>query len=420
MLLSAEGLRRAASASDNAFVFIGKNCQIRCTQVQAAFISPRVESLLKQDKTIDSFWIDCESSNMNEKRVFRFFEDLMNGLRIDPRGFDREGVLAVATFLGNTELINHFIQDDSPIDKSSVCFRLRRKSVIGSSIEEEISFAASHFCELEVADLKGIDVSVLERIVTSEKLCLKDEDSLLRVICALGREDEIVLLRHLRSEYLSTGAIKEFLCRLPVPNVDRALWDSICYRLCLSVSGVEPEPPREEEEEGDEEEDRLPGNGEFPWRKGETLNGIIRYLTKRYKGNVHRLGIVTITSDSIDPDLEYDVANVVDFGSRDGFRSDGLTRWICWDFRRMRVRLTGYEMYHSYLQSWIIEGSQDRRNWTEIHHRTDSINEYYSGSRVDGNQPTYRFIRLTQTDQRWDTGSLYLEEVEFYGTLSFA
>jgi hypothetical protein len=58
-------------------------------------------------------------------------------------------------------------------------------------------------------ELKGAEASVLEQMVSSHELRFESEDVLLDfvwsldLVWSLDREDEIVLLRYLRSEYLS-------------------------------------------------------------------------------------------------------------------------------------------------------------------------------------------------------------------------
>jgi hypothetical protein len=58
MILSTQGLQRAAPISENGFVFIGKTRRLKCTLFQAVFISPRVHRLMQQDATLDSIVLE--------------------------------------------------------------------------------------------------------------------------------------------------------------------------------------------------------------------------------------------------------------------------------------------------------------------------------------------------------------------------
>jgi hypothetical protein len=140
---------------------------------------------------------------MKENRVLEFLEDFMNGKPIELLGSEVESVCEVATALGNTELLDSFIRDEDPLDRSTVCGRLKRTSVLVRSVDDEIEFAASHCYEIDAEDLKEIDVSLLELTVSSELLRLESEDSLLSFILSLGLESELVLVRYLRNDYLS-------------------------------------------------------------------------------------------------------------------------------------------------------------------------------------------------------------------------
>jgi hypothetical protein len=96
---------------------------------------------------------------LDENRIFDVLEELPNGIGIDLPDSDVGGLSDLASFLDNTHLLNELIDDDSRMDQSTVGFRLRGKLVLGRSVDEEVTFAASHFYELDFDDLKGIGAS---------------------------------------------------------------------------------------------------------------------------------------------------------------------------------------------------------------------------------------------------------------------
>jgi hypothetical protein len=104
---------------------------------------------------------------------------------------------------------------------------LKGEFALGRSMEDEIEFASSHFYELNVDDMIGLDVSILERIVSSQSLRLESEDSLLEFICSLESEEETVLLRYVRSEYLSHDGIRLLVDHLQDSNLDPFVWESL-------------------------------------------------------------------------------------------------------------------------------------------------------------------------------------------------
>jgi hypothetical protein len=178
----------------------------------------------------------------------------------------------------------------------------------------------------------------------------------------------------------------------------------------------------------------------WPWEKqnavqqenrARLLAGVISYLTKKHSGNVHEKGIVTITSKSVSSNHPRDaLKNVADLPALSHFESKNEPgQWICWDFRKMRVRLTHYTLCTSLTKSWVIEGSLDGRSWTEIDHRTNNWDFERGGTAAfAASYPAeVRFIRLTQTGKihRVDDDDYYpgedycllMSAVEFFGTL---
>jgi hypothetical protein len=108
----------------------------------------------------------------------------------------------------------------------------------------------------------------------------------------------------------------------------------------------------------------------------EPQDWIIAYLTAKYGGNVHEKGIVTIASKSVlHDDPRSARANLADSSLENQFCSDDSEpdQWVCWDFGEMRVRLTGYRLASTLLKSWVIDGSLDGENWTEIDRQTDLL-----------------------------------------------
>jgi chromosome segregation ATPase len=167
--------------------------------------------------------------------------------------------------------------------------------------------------------------------------------------------------------------------------------------------------------------------------KGNALEGILAHLTKQQGGNIHDLGIIQITSSSIEGDNpEYAAKNIANFTDQSRFSTKNLPyQWVCLNFRRMKVIPTHYTMvtHHDvkgdwvaqYPRSWLVEGSNDQTLWTVLDERSKT-------SQLDGPDRTSTFnvtnsiecqyIRLTQTGQT-SRGKLSLElyAFELFGTL---
>jgi hypothetical protein len=413
IILSPRGLERAASISEHDFVFIGKSCTLPCTRLQAAFISPYVHALLEIDRTLNSFVIESQRRQKHEQQSFEWLRRLVSGLPIDPSGSELDEFLEMASFLGNTEILDQVFTDESAILESTVCSLLRHKWAAGRRVDREVEFAANHFHEIDHANLKELDVSILEEIISSPVLHLDNEDSLLDFICSLPSEAQIVLLRYLRIEYLTCESMNVLLDCLPDSGLDPFVWYSLCRRLCLpvspSASGAIPRFVRP--------------TLKFPKSQDKPLEGIISYLTKEHGGNVHEKGIVNLTSKSVLNQSGNRLRNVADRANNYGFSSeDEPGQWICWDFGGMRVRPTHYTLWARYLISWVVEGSLDGMRWTEMDRHTGSKDftaSWNRGSFALANSMECRFIRLTQTSKNQSGhDQLFSGFVEFFGSLS--
>jgi serine/threonine protein kinase len=151
----------------------------------------------------------------------------------------------------------------------------------------------------------------------------------------------------------------------------------------------------------------------------ENMHGIIRYLTKKYGGNVHAKGIVTVTSKSI-RGFALNPTVVADLDSDSPFQGGTMAPadWVCWDFREMCVCLTHYTIRAVKLKSWVVEGSLDGLTWTEVDLQANGPGFEQVGSFsfcVSKPMASYCAIRLRQTTG----GSPYqLYAVEFFGTIS--
>jgi hypothetical protein len=76
----------------------------------------------------------------------------------------------------------------------------------------------------------------------------------------------------------------------------------------------------------------------------------------------------------------HDAKNAADLASDSIFDSANLLGgWICYDFKEARVSVMNYSMRAAAhtsggcnLRSWVLEGSTDGENWTELDRQEDS------------------------------------------------
>jgi hypothetical protein len=156
----------------------------------------------------------------------------------------------------------------------------------------------------------------------------------------------------------------------------------------------------------------------------KSLDGIISYLTEKHGGNVHETRVVTISSKSVLMEgPRHAPLNVANLTSILNFCSKNAPgQWICWDFQDMRIPLSRYSIQTGdKLKTWVLEGSLNGENWTEIDHQPDNqdfANGLNTASFAVSNRAEFRFIRLTQTGKRHDGNHwLSLAAVEMFGAL---
>ena len=168
---------------------------------------------------------------------------------------------------------------------------------------------------------------------------------------------------------------------------------------------------------------------EIPY-EGQSLNGIIAYLTRQCGGNVHEKGAVTVTASNKGGDAE--PKDIVDLGTDSYFYTiNEENSWVCYDFKDRGVIPTGYAIksYQAapgghHLQSWVLEVSKDQKTWevADQHTNTKELNNrgvvcYMKTTR--GIHEPYRFVRLRQIGQNHrGRNFLFLSALELFGTLT--
>lgn len=175
------------------------------------------------------------------------------------------------------------------------------------------------------------------------------------------------------------------------------------------------------------------------------LDGVIAYLKRKYGQDVVRRGMVVVTASSVlDNTDACRPENTIDFGRRAGFTSKNeRNSWICYDFGYRRVIPTSYSLRSidappgsCHLKSWVLEGSNDGNDWTEIdntdkrpYRAKDKLalkNGFLNRNLAAANFPVldfrgeaFKFFRLRQTSWNWaGNNTLALDSFELYGIVS--
>jgi hypothetical protein len=164
-----------------------------------------------------------------------------------------------------------------------------------------------------------------------------------------------------------------------------------------------------------------------PFPGKPSFEGLISCLTKAAGGNPHDKELISATGAS-----HYgssNARNVAEFGTETYFGSNNIeNQWMCYDFKDLRVSVTHYlirtpdrDQGWCHLRSWVIEGSQDGSNWTELDRREND-------PRLNGPKSTCnceirnvietRFVRIRSIGPTWRADHyLWLTAFELFGAL---
>jgi hypothetical protein len=308
-----------------------------------------------------------------------------------PRGH-LEFFFSIAREFGNTELYNRFL-GHLPASLRFSEFSSPDFTELASSTT--IGNFSSKFYSFSPSILDRLPISTLFHLLSHKSLCLQNEDSLYEFLKHKSEDNPeyCVLFRFVSSEYLSSVDYYE--------EIDRPMWEWISG--CL-ISGARPVLPS------------------MLCPLTRSMDGVFARLTSIFRGNLHDLGIVTVTAS----DRITDVANIFDPNPslflRTSDRPD-TQQWICFEFHGTMGRPTHYMIQSSYMnapKSWKVESSMNGIGWMEIDHRSSCklLKSANAIASFDIANPTkMRFIRITQTGPNWARkNDLCLARFDIFGT----
>jgi hypothetical protein len=417
--LSTKGLQLADRVSRKDFRFVcGSNGDaFVCDRFQAAFVSPRVANWLLSDPSIEEYLI-----HHTDSQGLKILYQLICGESVAISEVNAEVFIGLIEELGNVELsesVVDFVEKSDEINVSNCISRLKRRLGFSLGIANESCFIGSHLSEFETAELRGIDIATMSDILKSDSMRVPSEDWLVHLIFELGPM-HLKLLGCIRFEYLSPCGIDLFFERISIADLDDRLWQQLWIRsrhliiydptdiVCSSH--------------------RYPGfvtrPADSPW------SGLIDYLTKLSRGNVHANGVVNVSCSSTARNQCWDLIN---YTWNDYWYSyPSPNSWIQFDFKDRVVSLTHYSLKSDgygghHLLEWAIQGSMDGHLWTDLDRRnTQELNDNYvmkvfSCDATLSSPHFYRFIRLLQTGKNSSgANNLMLGNFECFGSMANA
>jgi hypothetical protein len=194
-------------------------------------------------------------------------------------------------------------------------------------------------------------------------------------------------------------------------------WTSLQSRLLLPV-------------ESQRKNDRIGPILSIKYQPSLPLSGIISHLTTECCGNVHDRDVVHVTASSIYQNSSYPnclLKGATEMTDSNYFASKNEPNsWLCYDFKDSLVRPNHYSIRsgtHSgwighQLVSWVIETSNDYREWTEIdrHENDHSLLSATGSFSITKPCKFSRYIRLRQIGKTSCSGDyLLVTSFEVFG-----
>jgi hypothetical protein len=398
--LSASGMsniRKNDTAHNFSFI-VGRRHYV-CPCVIADFLSPKIARLHFANPTIPEYVVETDDPNHD----FHVFMALGKGenVAVAPAAFSF--LLALSRELENVDLYCSIFQHEHGHFLSQVT----DPDLLAFSSEHSISLISSLLYRLNSQILDAIPLVNLYQILAHPSLRISNEDFLCDYLSSRlsSNQEYLSLLSLVRFEYLSESCLLRFVCSFSLPNsdIDHRLWSCFCTRLISSVRIMH-----------------------IRQTSPISPDGIIWTLTAECEGNVHDKGVVTITSNSVHPNMPECVArNLANLTTNDQFFSDnGPNEWVHWDFKDIRFVPTHYSMRSSsvaFMRNWVLEGSQDDMMWCEMDRRSECsalCSPYKVGSFPILNAVECRYIRLRQTGKNHNgTFAILLTAFEVFGNL---
>jgi hypothetical protein len=365
--------------------------------------SPKIAKLRAVDPSITEYVVETPDPNNH----FRAFLEISEGCEAQ---IDEANYEFVLNLLREFENFDQYwtLRDAFGGERIISGDEQLSPELLSPDCEEGIKTLASNFWQLTQRQFRQIPLETLALVLSHESLLISSEDLLYRFISDQIpiNPDYFSILLFVRFECLSGASIAHFI---PLSEdcfdlIDLNFWKVICRRLELPV-GYNCENKRAKEV-------YRPLDGR------QRPDGIISYISRGWEDTPGRMKL-EVTMNSVDNDEDPEIAGAI-IAHGGGFTSkDEPNQWVCWRLDYECLRPSHYA-FCSDAKSWILEGSMDGVNWTEIDRRTDvEWDGSYSTRSFDVSESVEStFVRLTQTDKNVEgKDTLYFCHFDVFGTV---
>ena len=391
---------------DKDFIFIVNDQLYMTNRFVADLISPIIRKLHEIDETFSVYQIDTN--------IDGDFQSILDYVQMKEIKLNIKYIVYfqnIMKILGNpNETLKFSLDIKGEISFNNVISRMIYKNEMDLNYNDEISFIANNFEVMinnHYKELMSFDPAIIEQIIASQNLKIKNEDSLFDFIIDLYQRSKkySYLFQYVTFFNVSQSSIEKFVNTFKIQDLDMQIWDQVCSRLKCKVSE----------------------NSNFFNRYASEKRPIIKYLTDKYGGNIHSKGKVQISASSF-LNNNFSPEKVVDNDTNSFISKNEPDSWILFDFKDMKVLLDNYQLtsygngsnaYH--LKSWVLEAfdDEDEIEMIDFRKNCDDIRGSFKSETFNVSQEKpRRFIRLRSVGKDWfGHDYLVLSKIEFFGVL---
>lgn len=408
---------------DKDFTFIVNGEEYKTNRIIADLLSPTISNIHLTDPTINEFIITTQ-----QKGNFSHYLNLINFKQFEIPEEEMQFIFEIIDILGCKSITICEPFDNTEITKDNIFDRIsyhsRFSNFYSKSLKDDVDYISSHFfeiCQNQKDQLLQLSVSTLQLIIANPKLLLHSEDQLIDCINELYQKnpDYSILYGYVNFYYVSSSKISDFLAIYDFNDITRETWKNLSLRLkqniSVSIKGNDRYCPTELQ---------------FPYQEEKGFNGIINYLKSISKDKI--FDKIEIKSSSV-LEGKRPPQNVIiyDNKNKDFSTKNEENSWISFDFKNYTIIPTNYTIQsfprgsngYAHPKSWVIEGSNDNKNWEIINEQTnspalngESVVHTFTVQKMY--QKAYRYLKMRITGPNWgDLATLCFSAIEFYGTL---
>ena len=381
---------------DDEFTLQINNKKAKIPLINAVSSSELIHRMYISDNT--SRFMRLRAQVANESNIEKLFS-MLKGQTISINEADYEDFYRFSDTIGNNDLALpycNFLSESLSVFNVLKALTFRYKK---ANIDEEIAFAAKNFSELyNDSNLLewsiSADFGLIEKIVNSPKLLLKNEDELLDYIISIchQRDDCYQLFSAVHLEYCSAEMCNlfcDFTMKLPFrKSTFQYIWQCAMRRIRKEVKLNNAYEPNRHEKINVVTPDN-------------PLNGVFVQLRKEEAVKLSSSGVRCGSLEDL----------IVGLDNHNFVTNNEANSWVSADLINNTVIPTGYmirgrfDEYHQ-MQSWTFEGKTIDGNWIVLDEHT---NEPFHAKEirtfdVNGNNTKMTAFRITQTSKNISGG----------------